>query len=94
MPDLEVTFGGSSTAGIKAVNEDAFAALKPGSYVTRTKGAVAVVADGLSSSEHAQQASHTVVTQFIDDYLATPETWTIKRSAARVLNGLNDCYWL
>ena len=50
---------------------------------------MAVIADGLSSGEQAGRASQTVVTEFIDEYLATPETWTVKRSAARVLNALN-----
>jgi serine/threonine protein kinase/serine/threonine protein phosphatase PrpC len=92
MTDLEVTFGGCSDRGIKAENEDAFAAFQPAVRVRRTKGVVAVVADGVSSSPGAQQASQTAVTQFIEDYLASPETWSIKTAGARVINALNR--WL
>ena len=83
--ELGISYGGASLAGVRPVNEDAFAASPP----HRLKGAVAVIADGLSSSESAQKASQTVVTEFIDEYLATPDTWTVKASAARVLNALN-----
>ena len=82
---LKVGYGGTSIAGRKAVNEDAFAAAQP----HRLKGAVAVIADGLSAGDQAQKASQTAVTEFIDEYLATPETWTVKTAAARVLNALN-----
>lgn len=86
--ELDISYGGASLAGARAVNEDAFAAAPP----DRLKGAVAVIADGVSSGEQADKASQTAVTEFIDEYLATPETWTVKASAARVLNALNR--WL
>ena len=82
---LAVSYGGASLAGRRTVNEDAFAASPPDPL----KGAVAVIADGLSSCERADKASQTAVTEFIDEYLATPETWSVKTSAARVLNALN-----
>ena len=83
--ELAVSYGGISLPGNRPTNEDAFAAAPP----HRLKGAVAVIADGLSSGEQAQKASQTAVTEFIDEYLATPETWTAKAAAARVLNALN-----
>ena len=82
---LAVSYGGASLAGRRTVNEDAFAASPPDPL----KGAVAVIADGLSSCERADKASQTAVTEFIHEYLATPETWSVKTSAARVLNALN-----
>lgn len=83
--ELAVSYGGASVAGAEAENEDAFAAAQP----HRLKGAVAVVADGVGSGAQAAKASQTAATEFIDEYLATPETWTVKASAARVLNALN-----
>ena len=83
--ELAISYGGTSLAGVRAVNEDAFAASPP----DRLKGAVAVIADGLSSGAQADRASQTAVTEFIDEYLATPESWTVKTAAARVLNALN-----
>ena len=85
---MAVTYGGASLAGPRPINEDAFAAAPP----NRLKGAVAVIADGVSSGEQAQMAAQTAVTEFIDEYFATPETWTVKTAAARVLNALNR--WL
>lgn len=90
---LSVRVGGYTTAGTKERNEDAFAAKLPTSPgVVNYKGVVACVADGVSCSENAQQASITSVTQFIEDYYSTPDSWSVKKSAARVLTSLNT--WL
>ncbi len=89
---LEVTLGGYSTEGRKQDNEDAFAALQPEGSARVLKGVVAAIADGVSTSNDPQKASQTAVTQFVEDYLATPDTWTVKTSAARVLDALNR--WL
>ena len=90
---LRVTFGGHSIAGIKKKNEDAFAAYLPSSKgINQLKGITACIADGVSCSENAQLASQTAVTLFIDDYYSTPESWTVRTSAARVLSSLNA--WL
>lgn len=93
MDHLSVEVGGYSIAGVKERNEDAFAAKLPTSAgVVSYKGIVACVADGVSCSENAQQASMTSVTQFIEDYYSTPDSWSVKKSAARVLTSLNS--WL
>ncbi|MBE9539112.1 MAG: bifunctional protein-serine/threonine kinase/phosphatase, partial [Proteobacteria bacterium] len=89
---LQLEFGGYSTAGLKNVNQDAFAVLQPETSVRKYKGAVAAIADGVSCSERSQEASQLSVTDFISDYYSTPDTWTVKDSAARVLNALNA--WL
>lgn len=90
---LQVTVGGSSSAGIRDINQDAFAVKLPSqSNVIKYKGVVACMADGVSCSENAQQASQTSVTQFIEDYYCTPDSWDVKKSAHRVINSLNN--WL
>ena len=90
---LELRFGGYSSAGIKARNDDAFAAhLPPSKYARQMKGAVACIADGISVSNRSHLASQLSVTQFIDDYMATPEGWSVEESASKVLKALND--WL
>lgn len=91
-PILETEFGGYSTAGTKARNEDAFAARQPEGGERIYKGIVACIADGVSCSENAQQASTTSVTDFIQNYYSTPDTWAVKHAAARVLSSLNS--WL
>ncbi len=89
---LSVAFGGYSTKGVKPENQDAFAAHQPDNSARHLKGCVACMADGVSCSDNAQQASQTAVTTFIDDYFSTPDTWPVKTAAARVLSSLNA--WL
>ena len=89
---LQLLVGGYSCAGIKAENQDAFAAKVPSNYELESKGAVAVIADGVSSASRAADAAQMAVTQFIEEFYATPETWSTKKSAGQVLNSLNQ--WL
>ncbi|MEP1447018.1 MAG: bifunctional protein-serine/threonine kinase/phosphatase [Paraglaciecola sp.] len=89
MGKLEVKFGGFSCEGVKAENQDAFAAYMPGDHNHESKGAVAAIADGVSVCARAREAAITCVTNFIQDYQHTPQTWTVKRSASKVLHGLN-----
>lgn len=89
---LKLSFGGFSTAGNKSENQDAFAAHLPQGSAAQLKGGVACIADGVSCSDNAQQASSTSVTLFIEDYFSTPDTWPVKTAATRVLSSLNS--WL
>ncbi len=89
---LDVEIGGASSAGCRPVNEDAFAAREPGESERNHKGIVACIADGASCSSSAQLASQTSVTNFIEDYYSTPDSWSVRESAACVLSSLNS--WL
>lgn len=90
---LRVVLGGYSAAGQKDRNDDSFSGFVPESERELSyKGAVACIADGVSQSDRSHLASQLSVTQFIDDYYATPESWTVEDAAARVLKALND--WL
>ncbi|MCJ8318686.1 MAG: bifunctional protein-serine/threonine kinase/phosphatase [Colwellia sp.] len=89
---LRLCFGGFSSSGKKPVNQDAFAALIPSDNELIAKGAIAAIADGVSSASKAAEASQLAVTQFISEYYATPETWSTQKSASKVLNSLNQ--WL
>jgi serine/threonine protein phosphatase PrpC len=86
---LNVEFGGYSNKGPKAQNQDAFAAWLPTDSQLESKGAVASIADGVSACSRAREAAVTCVTNFIQDYSQTPDTWMVKRAASRVLEGLN-----
>lgn len=90
--NLEVVFGGFSSAGRKPRNEDAFAAHQPAVVARQLKGVTLCIADGASCSDNAQLASQTSVEHFINDYYSTPDTWPTKTAAARVLSALNA--WL
>ncbi|MCL1125076.1 bifunctional protein-serine/threonine kinase/phosphatase [Shewanella surugensis] len=92
-PKLHVNVGGKSRAGLRLENQDAFAVRHPKNHhAIVCKGITACIADGVSCSDNGQQASQLSVTQFITDYYATPDTWSVKQSASRVLRSLND--WL
>ncbi len=89
---LKVGLGGFSSAGPKSENQDAFGAMAPKGNVRDLKGVVACLADGVSCSENAQQASQMAVSQFADDYFATPDTWLVRTAASKILSSLNA--WL
>ena len=90
---LELDIGGYSVAGCKPSNQDAFAVYQPSRREELLhKGVVACLADGVSCSAQAEQASQISVTQFIEEYYATPKTWGVKQSAGKVLHALNQ--WL
>ncbi|MEC9340099.1 MAG: bifunctional protein-serine/threonine kinase/phosphatase, partial [Pseudomonadota bacterium] len=74
------------------MNEDAFALHVPQGMALRSKGVTAVSADGVSGAAAARDASRSCVRGFVSDYYATPDSWSVKRSAHRVLSALNR--WL
>ena len=87
---LQVRFGGYSSAGVKAINQDAFTAHMPDGIERDLKGAAAVICDGVSSGEDSQVASQMAATVFITDYFSTPPTWSTRNAASKVLQGLNS----
>lgn len=64
----------------------------PQQPLLRTKGIVVALADGIGSSHVSQVASAAAVRGFMDDYQATSEAWSVRRSAQRVLGATNS--WL
>jgi protein phosphatase len=89
---LDLRIGGCSDKGVKPQNQDAFAAWQADLPVTRYKGVGICLADGVSSSDNAQQASVTSVTHFLQDYYSTPESWDVKSAVSKVMSSLNA--WL
>lgn len=89
---LNVSVGQYSSAGIKAVNEDAVGIRIPTGNQLTAKGVVAVIADGVSASEGGREASNTAVTSFLADYYSTHDTWSVETSGSKVLSALNR--WL
>ncbi len=89
---LNLAVGQYSVAGRKAQNEDAIGIRIPSGNLLTTKGAAAVIADGVSAAEAGKEASHTCVSNFLSDYFSTPESWGVKRSGQQVLTALNR--WL
>lgn len=89
---LRVGIGQHSDRGARAVNQDFHGACVPGPALLATKGVVAVLADGIGSSQVSHEASEAAVRAVLEDYYSTSEAWSVKRSMQRVLAATNS--WL
>ncbi len=89
---LTISIGEYSTKGRKEVNQDFHDICVPQEPQLTNKGIAIALADGISSSEVSQTASQTAVTSFLMDYFSTPESWTVQKSAQRVVTATNS--WL
>ena len=90
---LKVNVGSCSDKGLKEENQDSLAHFIPDNIALLAgKGAAFALADGVSSSEEAKQASQCCVTGFMDDYFSTPDSWSVKKSGGKVLTAINN--WL
>jgi len=89
---LTVRVGQFTSAGRKEINQDSLAARLPEGFELSVKGAVFAVADGISSSSCSQVAAQTAVKSFVADYYATPEAWSTRTAAGRVIEATNS--WL
>jgi len=89
---LTINAGQCSDKGIKEHNEDACGIVIPDEPLLTTKGIAAIIADGVSSSEAAREASESCVKGFLNDYFSSPESWTVKTAGQRILGALNS--WL
>ena len=89
---LKVSVGQYSDKGRKQINQDFHGVYIPVEPQLTSKGIAIALADGISSSDVGQIASQATVTGFLDDYYCTSETWSVKKSAQRVLTATNA--WL
>lgn len=98
MPNtLSVKIGQTSIAGIKPENEDFLGSYIPSQQTDdaaqlESKGITIAIADGMSGSDGGKEASQVSVSQFLSDYYGTPESWTVKQAATKILTALNT--WL
>lgn len=91
--NLSVTIEQSSDKGPKPENQDTIGARIPEGSALATKGIAVAIADGVSSSSAAKQASQSAITGFLTDYYATPDTWRTQKSAVQVIQSLNRYLW-
>ncbi len=89
---LEIALGQYSDRGRKPENQDFHGAWLPQEPLRSTKGVAIALADGISSSPVSRHASEAAVTGFLEDYYCTPESWSVKQSAQRVIQATNS--WL
>lgn len=89
---LTLSVGQHTDRGRKPANQDCHGAVVPRAPLRATKGAALALADGIGSSAVSHVASATAVASFLDDYYATPDAWSVRTSAERVLAAANA--WL
>lgn len=87
--DLKLTTAQISLTGLKSRNEDCLSFFMPVGNLLITKGACALIADGVSTAEAGAEAAEYAVREFINDYFDTPDIWTVKKSAQKVLTAIN-----
>lgn len=92
MTKLTLSIGQHTDQGLKPENQDYYATVVPEDPLLTSKGFCAIIADGVSSCGQGKQASESCVKGFLSDYFSTPDSWTVKHSAHRVLMALNS--WL
>lgn len=90
---LQIAFAQRSEAGLKPENQDTIGARLPEGGLLTSKGIAIAIADGVSSSAAAKEASQMAITGFLSDYYATPETWSTQKSACQVIQSLNRYLW-
>ncbi len=89
---LRIHVGQYSDPGRKALNQDSYGVCIPREPQLSLKGAALALADGISSSPVSQVASSTAVNAFLSDYFCTPDAWSVRHAAERVLSATNS--WL
>jgi eukaryotic-like serine/threonine-protein kinase len=89
---LQIDYAVQSSTGNKEENADAADIRIPEGSALLRKGIAAVIADGMSSSEGGKQAAKVCVKGFLNDYFSTPDSWTVKTSATKIIGALNQ--WL
>ncbi|WP_330892942.1 bifunctional protein-serine/threonine kinase/phosphatase [Ramlibacter alkalitolerans] len=89
---LRVAVGAYSDQGPKPSNQDAHGLHIPREPQRASKGVALAIADGISSSDCAAQASQAAIRGFLGDYYCTSEAWSVKKSVERVLAATNA--WL
>jgi eukaryotic-like serine/threonine-protein kinase len=87
-----VSIGQHSIAGAKARNDDSYGVLVPEPALLMSHGIAMAIADGMSSSEGAKEASENCIKSFLTDYYCTHASWTVKKSVGVVLRAVNS--WL
>ncbi len=88
---FDIDIGFTSLTGRKPVNEDFAAALLP-EPGQQGMGAIAAIADGVSTGGMGREAAQTTVTSLVRDYYGTPETWDTTVALDRIVGAQNA--WL
>ena len=85
----KISIAQCSEIGPKDRNDDSYGVSVPEGITLAHKGIAMAIADGMSSSEEAKEASEICVKSFLSDYYDTPESWTVQTAATKVLSAAN-----
>lgn len=86
---LAFTLGESSLTGPRPRNEDYIGVVTPADAQLAIKGALLMVADGVSGGAGGAEAAEMTVRTVSADYYATPDTWTVQHALETVLQAAN-----
>ncbi|HEY0907189.1 MAG TPA: PP2C family serine/threonine-protein phosphatase, partial [Methylophilus sp.] len=86
---LAFSIGESSVTGPRPRNEDYIGAVTPAETQLAIKGALLMVADGVSGGAGGAEAAEMTVRTVSADYYATPDTWTIQHALDKVVQAAN-----
>jgi len=89
---LRVELAHSSLEGRRSGNEDFAGATTPEGAMLDAKGMLLVVADGVGGHAKGREAAEYSVRNLLNDYYATPDTWSVAKSFDTVLGATNR--WL
>ncbi|HYY84365.1 MAG TPA: bifunctional protein-serine/threonine kinase/phosphatase, partial [Beijerinckiaceae bacterium] len=89
---LAISIGQCSEKGRKDTNQDFHGALIPDGSALALKGIAVAIADGIGSSPVSQVAAESAVKTLMTDYFSTPDAWSVKTAAQRVVAAANS--WL
>ena len=89
--ELTISIGQCSEQGRKG-NQDFHGALIPEQPLLDAKGIAVALADGISTISAGRIAAEAAVKSFLSDYYCTPDSWSVKTSAQRVVTAINS--WL
>ncbi|NDW15757.1 protein kinase [Alteromonas genovensis] len=86
-----ITFrhGAFSNKGTKPINQDHHCVVVPDFSPSANFDAIAVVSDGISSSQVSQYASNFAVETFAREFSRTSSVWSLSRAAQHVLRTIN-----
>ncbi len=89
---LGISISQHSEQGVKEENQDCCGAVNPKEPQLTNKGIAVAIADGVSSCISGREAAESCITSFLSDYYSTPDSWTTKTSAHKILMAINS--WL
>lgn len=92
MNALQVDIAHSTLSGLRSRNEDYVGAATPEGSEFDAKGMLLAVADGVGGHAKGREAAEYAVRNLLNDYYATPDTWSVAKSFDTVLGAVNR--WL